>query len=136
MDPHPPTRLNAAPSTRRPPTRAQRHPNSVTAPPIRRGAMPAHPWRGFWNSTFLALLSTAAAASGRPAQRRAARGAGALAARADRRRFVFALLTLLSTGIASWLFAQAQPDYGNPVLAWGQIALLFAILSAWVVTAS
>ena len=134
MDSHPSTQLNTVPARRRPPTREQRHPNAVTAPPIRRGSMPPHPWRGFWNGTFLALLSAALRLL--PGGRRSAGPGEELEPwqhAAGRRRFVFALLTLLSTGIASWLFAQAQPDYGNPVLAWGQIAL-FAILSAWVVT--
>ena len=52
---------------------------------------------------------------------------------ASRRRLVFALLTLVSTTAASWLFASAQPDYDSAWLEYGQIAL-FAILSTWVVT--
>ncbi|MGS0754547.1 hypothetical protein ACVBEH_07390 [Roseateles sp. GG27B] len=40
----------------RSPLREQRHPNSVTTPPIHRGSMPARPWRGFWNSVGTALL--------------------------------------------------------------------------------
>jgi membrane glycosyltransferase len=134
MDPHHPSRLNTAAALRRALTREERHPNSVTAPPIRRGSMPPHPWRGFWSSVSIALLTGAmrllpggARAARAPQQRQPWQDA------ADRRRFVFAMLTLLSTGVASWLFAQAQPDYGNDVLAWGQIAL-FAILSTWVVT--
>lgn len=119
---------------RRPSLRAERHPNSVTAPPLHRGSMPPQPWRGFWNGVGTALLSQAmrvlpggARAAGRGEVREPWQHA------ADRRRRVFALLTLLSTGVASWLFAQAQPDYGNDLLEWGQIAL-FAILSTWVVT--
>lgn len=114
--------------------REERHPNSVTAPPVRRGSMTPRPWRGFWNSMGTALLSTANGllpGGARPARKREQRDAWQDAA--DRRRFVFAMLTLLSTSIASWLFAQAQPDYGNDFLEWGQIAL-FAILSTWVVT--
>jgi membrane glycosyltransferase len=114
--------------------REERHPNSVTAPPLRRGSMPPRPWRGFWNSVGTALLSTANGllpGGARPPRHREPRDAWQDAA--DRRRFVFAMLTLLSTGIASWLFAQAQPDYGSDFLEWGQIAL-FAILSTWVVT--
>lgn len=118
----------------RPLAREARHPNSVTAPPVHRGSMPARPWRGFWNSLFTAALAGAnrllpgGAPAAAPAEVLAPwQRAGA------RRRRVFALLTLLSTGIASWLFAQAQPDYGNDVLEWGQIAL-FAVLSTWVVT--
>lgn len=114
--------------------RAERHPNSVTAPPIHRGSMAPRPWRGFWNSVFTALLSSAMRVL--PGGTRAARAPEARdpwQAAAQRRRTVFAMLTLLSTGLASWLFALAQPDYGNDLLEWGQIAL-FAILSTWVVT--
>lgn len=133
MEQHHPSRLSAMP--RRALPREERHPNSVTAPPIHRGSMPSHPWRGFWNSIFTALLSGAMrllpggtrAAAGAPHAREPWQQAAA------RRRFMFGLLTLLSTTIASWLFAQAQPDYGNNLLEWGQIAL-FAILSTWVVT--
>src|SRR4029453_4307016 len=53
--------------------------------------------------------------------------------RGEWRRLTFALLTLASAGAATALFANAQPDYGNPWLDWGQIAL-FATLSIWVVT--
>src|SRR4029453_6829773 len=53
--------------------------------------------------------------------------------RGEWRRLTFALLTLASAGAATALFANAQPDYGNPWLEWGQIAL-FATLSIWVVT--
>ena len=28
--------------------REERHPNSVTAPPVNRGSMAPRPWRGFW----------------------------------------------------------------------------------------
>lgn len=119
---------------RRPSLRAERHPNSVTAPPLRRGSMPPQPWRGFWNGVGTALLSRAMRllpGGVRPAAPVEAREPWQRAA--DRRRRLFALLTLLSTATASWLFAQAQPDYGNAWLAWGQIAL-FAVLSTWVVT--
>ena len=40
----------------RSPLREERHPNSVTAPPINRGSMTPRPWRGFWNSIGTALL--------------------------------------------------------------------------------
>lgn len=136
MDQHHPSRVNAerAPAPRRSSLREERHPNAVTAPPIHRGSMPPRPWRGFWNSMGTALLSTANGllpGGARAAAPREPRAAWQRAA--DRRRLTFALLTLLSTGAASWLFAQAQPDYGNDFLEWGQIAL-FAILSTWVVT--
>lgn len=120
--------------SRRPTLRAERHPNAVTAPPLHRGSMPPKPWRGFWNGVGTALLSRAMRLlpGGTPSSRRAG-PREAWQGAADRRRRVFALLTVLSTGIATWLFAQAQPDYGNDLLEWGQIAL-FAILSTWVVT--
>jgi membrane glycosyltransferase len=56
-----------------------------------------------------------------------------LAARGQRRRAVFLLLTLVSTVLATSIFADMQPDYDNAWLQYGQIAL-FALLSAWVVT--
>lgn len=96
--------------------------------------MPPHPWRGFWNGTLTALLSAAMRllpGGGRAGSPSEAREPWQDAA--DRRRFVFAMLTLLSTAVASWLFALAQPDYGSDLLEWGQVAL-FAILSTWVVT--
>jgi membrane glycosyltransferase len=117
--------------------REERHPNSVTAPPINRGSMVPRPWRGFWNSIGTALLSTASRAL--PPYNRD--GAAAEAAEptmawqraANRRRAVFALLTVLSTAFATSLFADAQPVHPNPWLQYGQLAL-FALLSAWVVT--
>jgi membrane glycosyltransferase len=133
MEQHHPSRVSAATAPRRSHLREERHPNSVTAPPIHRGSMPPRPWRGFWNSVGTALLS---AANGLlpGGTRGAAREVGEPWQRvAARRRLVFALLTLASTSVASWLFAQAQPDYGSEFLEWGQIAL-FAILSTWVVT--
>jgi len=128
MEQHRPSRLS------RSPLRAERHPNSVTAPPIRRGSMRPLPWRGFWNGVGTALLSAAnGLLPGGPAAPAVQEQREPWQAAAVRRRLVFALLTLASTGVASWLFAQAQPDYGNDWLEWGQIAL-FAILSTWVVT--
>lgn len=52
---------------------------------------------------------------------------------AKRRRAVFLLLTLVSTVLATSIFADMQPDYDNAWLQYGQISL-FALLSAWVVT--
>jgi membrane glycosyltransferase len=46
---------------------------------------------------------------------------------------VFLLLTLVSTVLATSIFADMQPDYDNAWLQYGQITL-FALLSAWVVT--
>ena len=128
MEQHRPSRVS------RSPLRAERHPNSVTAPPLRRGSMRPLPWRGFWNGVGTALLSAANGLLPGGATTRTPREAREpWQDAAVRRRLVFALITLVSTGVASWLFAQAQPDYGNDWLEWGQIAL-FAILSTWVVT--
>jgi len=107
--------------------REERHPNAASAPPPHRGSMVPRPWRGFWRGIACGL---------RAAPATQARGAPPRAPwqdAAERRRLLFALLTLASTVIASWLYGRAQPDYGNPWLEWGQIAL-FAILSTWVVT--
>ncbi len=135
MEQHHPSRVSASPAPQRSALREERHPNSVTAPPIRRGSMPPRPWRGFWNSMGTALLSGAnrllPGGTRTPARPREAMQPWQRTA--QRRRLVFALLTFASTAIASWLFSQAQPDYGNVFLEWGQIAL-FAILSTWVVT--
>ena len=116
--------------------REERHPNSVTAPPINRGSMVPRPWRGFWNSIGTAVLSTAsrvlpprtpvvATADAEPRQ--------AWESAANRRRAVFVLLTVLSTAFATSLFADAQPAHDNVWLQVGQLAL-FGLLSAWVVT--
>ena len=96
--------------------------------------MAPRPWRGFWPGIASALLprrrgATPVGPTGRPD----AAGPEEWQLAARRRRMVFAALTLLSTAAASWLFASAQPDYGNVWLEFGQIAL-FAILSTWVVT--
>lgn len=125
MEQHSPARLIAA----RSPVRAERHPNSASAPPLRRGSMPPQPWRGFWRSIATALLQSMLRAH--PGRLHAVREPWQAAA--DRRRLVLLLLTLASTALASALFAAAQPATGNPWLQWGQVAL-FAILSAWVVT--
>jgi membrane glycosyltransferase len=120
------------------PVREERHPNSVTAPPVNRGSMTPRPWRGFWNSIGTALLVKLGAG-------RAAEGTDAESAEsaqqvkqpwqraAARRRNAFMLLTVLSTVIASTLFAGVQPDYDNVWLEYGQIGL-YGLLSGWVVT--
>ncbi|SFC02125.1 membrane glycosyltransferase [Polaromonas sp. OV174] len=114
--------------------REERHPNALTAPPVQRGSMAPRPWRGFWNSLGTAALlpflrpGAAAAPPRAPAQ--------ALAPwqyAAKRRRAVFLLLTLISTALATSLFADMQPHYDNAWLKYGQLAL-FALLSGWVVT--
>ncbi len=118
--------------------REERHPNSVTAPPINRGSMVPRPWRGFWNSIGTALLvklgigqAAQAAASERKQAGRPPRQPWQRAA--AQRRFAFLALAVLSTTIASTLFARVQPDYDNLWLEYSQIAL-YGVLSGWVVT--
>ena len=116
----------------RSPLRQERHPNSVTAPPINRGSMAPRPWRGFWNSIGTALLVKLGA--GRHAAAPAAPGARQPWQRAaSQRRLAFLALTVLSTLAAATLFARVQPDYDNLWLEYSQIAL-YAVLSGWVVT--
>ncbi|MDO8904175.1 glucans biosynthesis glucosyltransferase MdoH [Hydrogenophaga sp.] len=116
--------------------REERHPNAFTAPPLNRGSMVPRPWRGFWNSVGTSILSTASrmlppyASAGTQAQ---AVAPEAWERAANRRRAVFALLTLLTTAFATVLFGQAQPAHDNAWLQYGQLAL-FMVLSAWVVT--
>jgi membrane glycosyltransferase len=137
MEQHTSARVEAngpAATPRRRLLREERHPNSVTAPPVNRGSMAPQPWRGFWRGIGCGLL--AAARDALPGIERSAPQAPAPEAwqrAAGRRRLTFALLTVLSTTVATWLFANAQPDYGNAWLEYGQIAL-FAVLSTWVVT--
>ncbi|MGK6309037.1 glucans biosynthesis glucosyltransferase MdoH [Variovorax sp. DT-64] len=127
--------LTEADFSRRSPLREERHPNSVTAPPINRGSMAPRPWRGFWNSIGTALLvklgagGKAAAAASRAPQRPQAAWERA----AQQRRLAFMALTVFSTVVASTLFARVQPDYGNLWLEYSQIAL-YGLLSGWVVT--
>ncbi|MFC5520444.1 glucans biosynthesis glucosyltransferase MdoH [Polaromonas jejuensis] len=114
--------------------REERHPNAVTAPPVHRGAMVPRPWRGFWNSLGTAALL--------PFHRLIAPGASQPVSSeklapwqhaAKRRRAVFVMLTVISTVLATGIFADMQPDYDNAWLQYGQLAL-FALLSGWVVT--
>jgi membrane glycosyltransferase len=128
--------LTEADFSHRSPVREERHPNAVTAPPVNRGSMAPRPWRGFWNSIGTALLVKLGAG------RAADAGASAESAQqvkqpwqraAGRRRLAFMMLTLLSTVIASALFASVQPDYDNLWLEYGQIGL-YGLLSGWVVT--
>jgi len=116
--------------------REERHPNAVTAPPVHRGSMAPLAWRGFWNSLGTAALLpvarlTASAALRPPALEQPAMEPWQHAA--QRRRIVFMLLTLISTVLATALFADMQPRYDNAFLQYGQLSL-FALLSAWVVT--
>lgn len=114
----------------RSPLREERHPNSVTTPPVNRGSMPARPWRGFWNSLGTALLLRLTGSARRAP---AARAMAPWQHAAKRRRAVLVALTVLSTAFATALFADMQPDYDSAWLEYGQIAL-FGLLSAWVVT--
>ena len=115
--------------------REERHPNAVTAPPVHRGSMAPRPWRGFWRSLGAsALLPFGKLTGAAPSLAKAP--APALAPwqyAARRRRAVFLLLTLVSTALATALFADMQPGYDNALLQYGQLAL-FALLTAWVVT--
>lgn len=113
--------------------RAHRHPNAVTAPPIHRGSMTPRPWRGFWNSVGTAALGLLARALPPREPRPAAAPATPADRAAARRRAAFVALTLGSTGLAAWLYADAQPDAIGGPLATAQL-VLFSVLSAWVVT--
>ena len=114
--------------------REERHPNSVTAPPLNRGSMVPTPWRGFWKGLAAAALWPVARMTGRTAAAKATPAALEPWQRAaQRRRAVFLLLTVVSTALATSLFADMQPHYNNDLLQYGQITL-FALLSAWVVT--
>ena len=108
----------------------------MTAPPLNRGSMTPRPWRGFWNSVGTAVLSTASGLLPPRSKAAAAEPVEAPAAwerAANLRRGVFVLLSLLTAGLATALFAQAQPAHDNAWLQAGQLGL-FMILSAWVVT--
>ncbi|SCK42037.1 membrane glycosyltransferase [Variovorax sp. HW608] len=129
--------LSDADFSRRGLLREERHPNSVTAPPINRGSMTPRPWRGFWNSIGTALLvklGIGHAAKAAAAQSKAKRTPEQPWQRAAaQRRFAFLALAVMSTAIASTLFARVQPDYDNLWLEYSQIAL-YGVLSGWVVT--
>ena len=126
--------LNDSDFVRRSPVREERHPNAVTAPPVNRGSMAPRPWRGFWNSLGTAALvkmgagdrtvrtAPAPSAAEQPWQRAA-----------KQRRLAFMVLALVSTVLASTLFAAVQPNYDNVWLEYGQIGL-YGLLSGWVVT--
>ena len=114
--------------------RAERHPNAVTAPPIHRGSMVPVPWRGFWNSIGTAVLMSLTGRSGGGEEADApAKRPMAWVRAARRRRMVFLLITLMTTTIATTLFAGVQPQYDNAWVEYAQLGL-FALLSAWVVT--
>ena len=114
--------------------REERHPNSVTAPPVNRGSMVPTPWRGFWKGMAAAALWPVAKLVSPAAVPHAQTDVLAPWQRAaQRRRAAFLVLTLVSTALATSLFADMQPNYDNDLLQYGQITL-FALLSAWVVT--
>ena len=115
----------------RSPLREERHPNSVTAPPVNRGSMTPRPWRGFWNSISTALLVKLGAGRGQQVRTLGPQQPWQRAAK--QRRLAFIALALMSTVIASTLFARVQPDYDNLWLEYSQIAL-YGVLSGWVVT--
>ncbi|WP_295856053.1 glucans biosynthesis glucosyltransferase MdoH [uncultured Xylophilus sp.] len=122
-------------ASRRSALREERHPNAVTAPPVNRGSMVPLPWRGFWNSVGTALL-LAVTGRGRGADTpldAEKRNPEPWQKAASRRRLAFLLITVLTTVVATTLFAGIQPQYDSAWLQYGQTAL-FALLSAWVVT--
>ena len=116
--------------------REERHPNAITAPPVNRGSMAPRPWRGFWNSIGTAALWPLLGKTEAAPQASASGGPEPWQHAVKRRRAVFVLLTVISTVLATGLFADVQPDYDSAWLQYGQIALfaLFALLSTWVVT--
>ena len=96
--------------------------------------MTPRPWRGFWNSLGTAALVKMGAGKAGPAVEAKTPAAEQPWQRAAKqRRLAFMMLTLLSTVIASTLFAGVQPDYDNVWLEYGQIGL-YGLLSGWVVT--
>ena len=127
------TVIDMSVSTQRSPLRQERHPNSVTAPPVNRGSMVPTAWRGFWKGMAAAALWPIAKIVGHSAPASTALALAPWQRAAQRRRATFLLLTVISTALATSLFADMQPNYDNDLLQYGQITL-FALLSAWVVT--
>ena len=128
-------------SDKRSTLREERHPNAFTAPPVNRGSMVPQPWRGFWNSMGAAAMSPFLKLTGKskpaiPSVQPARSASSPLEPwqhAAERRRAIFIVLTLISTALATSLFADMQPQYDNVWLEYGQLTL-FALLSGWVVT--
>ena len=118
----------ATPAPQRPTGRAERHPHTLTAPPLHRGSMVPRPWRGFWNSLGTALLLRLTGHRPPPAA-----PAEPWEQAARQRRAVFLALSLAITALGSVLFAHLQPAYDG---AWaGRLQLaLFTVLCFWVVT--
>lgn len=109
-------------------TSAKRHPNAETAPAINRGSMTAKAWHSFWIGLLLNIknilfseIHLCADPTHKPWQRVA-----------RQRRFIFTLLTLSTTAAVTVLFLELHPEYKNPWLLYGQIAL-FAVLSMWII---
>ena len=75
--------------------REERHPNSVTAPPVNRGAMVPTPWRGFWKGMATAALWPVAKMAGRAADKSSDAALAPWQRAAQRRRSVFLLLNFL-----------------------------------------
>ncbi|WP_427913810.1 glucans biosynthesis glucosyltransferase MdoH [Ramlibacter sp. MMS24-I3-19] len=119
----------STPPRRRPASREARHPNAFTAPPIHRGSMPAHPWTGFWPSLQAGAVRALRGSPLRP--RTAAPQPWERAA--QRRRAAFLAIAVLTSVLATLLFANARPDDTAPLLKAVQV-VLFGGLSAWVVT--
>lgn len=104
----------------------------ASAPPIHRGSMTPTPWRGFWNSVGMALISSL---TGRPSQG-APRAAGgttqpAWAAAGQSRRRAFLALILVLTAWATATFIDLKPASDSLVMTLVQ-STLFALLFAWV----
>ena len=128
--------LTEADFSRRSPLREERHPEFRDgaadqprldgAPPLAR-LLEQHRHRRCWSS------SAPAAPKPRRGPRTDAAPQQPWQRAAQQRRLAFMLLTVLSTVIASTLFARVQPDYDNVWLEYGQIGL-YGLLSGWVVT--
>ena len=97
----------------RPALREERHPNSVTAPPVNRGSMTPRPWRGFWNSIGTGLLVRLGAGNGRQAAPAVPEAIQPWQRAAGRRRNVFMLLAVLSTVLAATTPTIGQPSQGR-----------------------
>ncbi len=110
----------------------QRHPNALTAPPVRRGSMAPRPWRGFWNSLGTALVS-AATAWLPPRDPVTQRPQAPWHQAARRRRLALAVLTAASVALSTVLFLHTQPE-GSHGWIEGLHMALFVVLSTWVVT--
>jgi membrane glycosyltransferase len=122
MDTRHPARLNAFRAL--PAPRASAGPS---APPIRRGAMVAQPWRGFLRGLGDGLRGLFARG---PAAAADAQAPAAWEQAASHRRKGLLLWVLLSAGTATALMLQALPEQGPLWLRTVQVGL-FALLFAW-----